>query len=82
MARGTAALGTNGQPGFDKVYSFLYDNNLDVNNVGFEVGFIIAQVKNRANVMVPSSILLFASHSKKKSLHDLPSRTTSFAKLR
>ncbi|KAI9436768.1 hypothetical protein BJY52DRAFT_1097803, partial [Lactarius psammicola] len=42
MARGAAALGANGQPGFDAVYPFLYGGlDLDVN----KVGFIIVQVK-------------------------------------
>lgn len=49
MARGAAALGANCQPGFDAVYPFLYDSKderLDIKNVGF----IIVQVKNDANV--------------------------------
>ena len=43
MARGAAALGANGQPGFDAVYPFLYGTtNLDIR----KVGFVIVQTKN------------------------------------
>ncbi len=42
MACGAAALGANGQPGFDAVYPFLYGGlDLDVD----KIGFIIIQVK-------------------------------------
>jgi hypothetical protein len=42
MARGAAALGANGQPGFDTIYPYLYDDTyLDIKNIGF----IIVQVK-------------------------------------
>ena len=42
MARGAAAVGANGQPGFDAVYPFLY-GTLDLNVD--KVGFVIVQVK-------------------------------------
>jgi hypothetical protein len=43
MARGAAALGANGQRGFDAVYPYLYDGiDLDVD----KLGFIIVRVKN------------------------------------
>jgi hypothetical protein len=42
MAHGAAALGANGQPGFDAIYPYLYDDTyLDIKNIGF----IIVQVK-------------------------------------
>jgi len=54
MARGAAALRANCQPGFDLVYPFLYEtSDLDIN----KVGFIIAQVRNRANDMAPNAEL-------------------------
>ncbi len=52
MARGAAALGSNGQRGFDVVYPFLYEtSDLDVNNIGS----IIVRVKNRGNDMAPNA---------------------------
>jgi hypothetical protein len=45
IARGAAALGANGQPGFDAVYPFMYNTtDLDIN----KLGFIIVQVRNRS----------------------------------
>lgn len=57
MARGAAALGANCQPGFDAVYPFLYDSKDERLNVK-NVGFVIVQVKNDANVS-PSDDELF-----------------------
>jgi hypothetical protein len=47
LARGAAALGANGQPGFDAVYPFIYGGN---DLVRKRIGFIIVQVKNDSNL--------------------------------
>jgi len=54
MARGAAALGANGQLGFDTVYPFLF-NTRDL--VVKQVGFVIVQVKNHATHMTPEANL-------------------------
>lgn len=46
LARGAAALGANGQAGFEAVYPFLYGGR---DLVRRRVGFIIVQVKNCSN---------------------------------
>jgi hypothetical protein len=49
MVRGAAAIGANGQPGFDAVYPYLTNTTqLDID----EVGFIIVQVKNNPDITV------------------------------
>jgi len=54
IARGAAALVANFRPGFDVVYPFLYETNDLVVN---KVGFIIMQIKNHANDMIPNAEL-------------------------
>jgi hypothetical protein len=49
MARGAAAIGANGQPGFNAVYPFLF-NTTQLNLS--KVGFIIVQVKNNPDISV------------------------------
>ncbi len=47
MARGAAALGANGQPGYDMVFPYIYNTiHLDIK----KVGFIIVQVNNTKSV--------------------------------
>ena len=50
LARSTAALGANCQPGFDAIYPFIYGDTKLVCN---QIGFIIVQVKNDLNPHQP-----------------------------
>jgi hypothetical protein len=50
MARRAAALGANGQPGFDAVYPFLYNTTDLTTDLNIrKVSFIIIQVRNRSS---------------------------------
>ncbi len=54
MARGAAALGANGQFGFDMVYPFLHETR---DLAAKKVGFIVVRVENHATYMAPDADL-------------------------